>query len=97
MDEKTGRLPCALVVDAKALYDCLKSEAPQLTGDKRTQIEALVMKEKMTTTGCLLKWMSSEFQLAHGLTKVASMQLMADRKRTHMFTLQSDQNFTAAK
>lgn len=41
-----------VVVDGKAFYDCLKSEALQLTGDKRSL--ALVIKEKMTTTGCFL-------------------------------------------
>ena len=40
-------LQSALVIDAKALYDCLRAETPQLQGDKRTKIEAMIVKEKM--------------------------------------------------
>ena len=37
----------ALVVDAKALYDSIRAEVPQLSGDKRTGIDVIIAKEKM--------------------------------------------------
>ena len=40
-------LQSALVIDAKALSDCLRAETPQFQGDKRTKIEAMIVKEKM--------------------------------------------------
>ena len=87
----------ALVIDAKALYDCIKSEVPQLQGDKRTKIEVMVVKEKMEDMGTCLRWVSSEVQLSDGATKIAARQLFADRLRTHQFSLKSDASFVAAK
>ena len=81
----------ALVVDAKALYDSLKAEVPQLQGDKRTKIEVMVTKQKMLEMGTALRWVSSEVQLADGVTKSSARQLLADRLRTHQISLQADQ------
>ena len=97
IDERKALLPSALVVDAKALYDSLKAEIPQLQGDKRTKIEVMVTKEKMLECGTRLRWVSSEVQLADGATKTSARQLFADRLRTHQFTLVADQTFQASK
>ena len=97
IDERKVLLPSALVVDAKALYDSLKAEIPQLQGDKRTKIEVMVTKEKMLECGTRLRWVSSEVQLADGATKTSARQLFADRLRTHQFTLVADQTFQASK
>ena len=97
VDERKALLPSALVVDAKALYDSLKAEIPQLQGDKRTKIEVMVTKEKMLECGTRLRWVSSEVQLADGATKTSARQLFADRLRTHQFTLVADQTFQASK
>ena len=90
-------MPSALVVDAKALYDSLKAEVPQLQGDKRTKIEVMVTKQKMLEMGTALRWVSSEVQLADGVTKSSARQLLADRLRTHQISLQADQTFQASK
>ena len=87
----------ALVVDAKALYDSIRAEVPQLSGDKRTKIEVMIVKEKMQECQTLLRWVSSEAQYADGMTKPSARQLLTDRLRTHMFKLQADENFVAAK
>ena len=89
--------PSALVVDAKALFDSLKAEVPQLQGDKRTKIEVMVTKQKMIEMSTALRWVSSEVQLADGVTKTAARQLMADRLRTHEISLQADSSFQASK
>ena len=87
----------ALVVDAKALYDSIRAEVPQLSGDKRTKIEVMIVKEKMQECQTLLRWVSSEAQYADGMTKPSARQLLTDRLRTHMFKLQADEDFVAAK
>ena len=87
----------ALVIDAKALYDSLKAEVPQIQGDKRTKIEAMIIKEKMKECATEVKWVSSEVQYSDGLTKQAARQLLADRLRTHVLKLKSDMEFQAAK
>ncbi|CAL1145140.1 unnamed protein product [Cladocopium goreaui] len=79
----------ALVVDAKALYDSLKAEVPQMQGDRRSKIEVMVVKQKMDEVKTKLKWISSETQLADGVTKIAARQLLADRLRSHVFSLHS--------
>ena len=87
----------ALVVDAKALYDSIRAEVPQLSGDKRTKIEVMIVKEKMQECQTLLRWVSSEAQYADGMTKPSARQLLTDPLRTHMFKLQADEDFVAAK
>ena len=90
-------LPTALVIDAKALYDAIKSEVPQISGDKRTQIEVMIVKEKMKSMSTQLRWVSSEVQLSDGLTKTQARQLLADRLRSHRFSMVADSSFQAAK
>lgn len=55
------------------------------------------MKEKMQECQTLLRWVSSEAQYADGMTKPSARQLLTDRLRTHMFKLQADEDFVAAK
>ena len=63
----------ALVVDAKALYDSIRAEVSQLSGDKRTKIEVMIVKEKMQECQTLLRWVSSEAQYADGQTLSTSV------------------------
>ena len=87
----------ALVVDAKALYDSIRAEVSQLSGDKRTKIEVMIVKEKMQECQTLLRWVSSEAQYADGMTKPSARQFLTGRLRIHMFKLQADEDFVAAK
>ena len=48
----------------------------------------MVVKQKMDEMKTKLKWISSETQLADGVTKIATRQLLADRLRSHVFSLQ---------
>ena len=97
VDDFTLEMASALVVDAKALYDSLKAETPSLQGDKRTKIEVMVTKQKMLSMKSRLKWVSSEAQLADGVTKFSAWQLFADRLRSHHISLQADMSFQASK
>jgi len=91
-------MPSALVIDAKALYDTYHKETTVLgTACKRTAIELLVLKQTLRETGSVMRWVSSERQVADGLTKSAARQLFADRLRTQQYRLVFDESFTAAK
>ena len=85
LDVHDIQMQSALVVDAKALYDSLKAEVPQMQGDRRSKIEVMVVKQKMDEMKTKLKWISSETQLADGVTKIAARQLLVDRLRSHVF------------
>ena len=90
-------LPNALIIDAKALYDAVKAEIPQIRGDKCTQIECMIVKQKLKDLNAQLRWVLSEVQLSDGLTKIQAQQLLADRLRSHKISLVADSTFQAAK
>ena len=89
----------AVVVDAKALYDVLYRDELQANAgtDKRTYLEALVIKDKLRETKGHARWVSSERQYADGLTKIAASQLLADRLRTHQYSLVNDEDYQASR
>ena len=88
-----------LIVDAKALYDVLvKDEIQAATGaDKRTTIEALVCRDKLSCCNGKVMWVSSELQYADGLTKDSAAALLGQRLRSHMTRLKSDETVQASK
>ena len=87
-----------MVIDAKALYDTYHKETTVLgTACKRTAIELLVLKQTLWETDSVMRWVSSERQVADGLTKIAARQLFSDRLRTQQYRLVFDESFTAAK
>ena len=88
-----------MVLDAKALYDLLTKDEIQAAcgADKRTAIETLVCQDKLRACRASVKWVSSEMQYAESLTKADSSQLLADRLRTHVTKITSDEGFQAAK
>ena len=85
------------VIDANVLFDSIEAEVPQLQGDKRTKIEIMIVKQKMDEIGTKLRWISSEIKLADGVTRLRARQLLADRIRTNLLSLQADRTFQAAK
>lgn len=89
--------PATLVVDAKSLNDSLRKEHMLSITDKRTGIELMVLKERLTALNAKVRWQSSERQFADGLTKFAARQLLADRLRCGELMLVWDPHFTAAK
>ena len=88
----------ALVVDAKSLYDSLKKEAPvQGSSDRRTAIEQIGLKQSLLSVGATVRWVSSERQMADGLTKISARQLFADRLVRQNYRLVHNSTYTAAK
>ena len=84
--------------DAKALYDAALKENPAPScQDKRTSLEVLNIRQRLTRMHGRWKWVSCERQIADGLTKVAARQLLADRLRRGVLRLATDKQYTAAK
>ena len=96
-DKMIGEQPCAIVTDAKALYDSVRRESIQSSLDKRAALEILGIKESIRTMNAQWRWVSSERQLADGLTKLASRQDMADILKGGYVKLVHDPEFKAAK
>lgn len=86
-----------MVTDCKALYDCVKRETIQQATDKRVAIEALVIKDLLKDMACQFRWISSERQLADGLTKVGARQSFVERYRGGHVQLVADESYTASK
>ena len=88
---------CAVITDCKSLFDGIKRETIQQAADKRVALECLVIKELLNDTKCQWRWISSERQLADGLTKVSARQAFAERFQGQHVQLVADETFTAAK
>ena len=73
-------MPTAIVTDCKALCDLIQREGVQSSLDKRVDIEALVIKDLIKQVQGQLRWVSSERQLADGLTKIGSRQQFVFRR-----------------
>ena len=67
-----------LITDAKALFDSYHRESLiSSVTDRRISLEIRVVKEQMESLGGSPRWVSSERQLADGLTKDSARQLFA--------------------
>ena len=96
--EAKSTLKPVLVTDAKALYDSYHREGISSSLiDKRVSLEIRVMKERMECLGGSLRWMSSERQIADGLTKESARSLLASRLRHGRLKLTWGPSYTAAK
>lgn len=92
-----GGKECALVTDCKALYDAVQRETIQQATDKRVAIEGLMIKGLLTELRCQWRWVSSERQLADGLTKVSARQAFVERFRGGFVQLVADESYQASK
>ena len=94
-----SNLEPVLITDAKALFDSYHRESiVSSVTDRRISLEIRVVKEQMMSLGGTLRWvLSSERQLADGLTKDSARQLLADRLRHARVKFLYDPEYTAAK
>ena len=86
-----------VVTDCRALYDALNRANVATTQDKRVAIECLVIASMIKETGSILRWVSSERQLADGLTKVTARQDFVEQLKGGYIQLIFDPEFKAAK
>ena len=96
--EVPSTLEPIMVTDAKALYDSYHREGASGTVvDKRVSLEIRVMKERLQELNGRLRWMSSERQMADGLTKESARLLLAERLRHGCLKMCWDPGYVAAK
>ena len=97
LKEKSSLKP-TLVTDAKALYDSYHRESLiSSVTDRRISLEIRVVKEQLQSLGGNLRWVSSERQLADGLTKESTRQSLGDRLRHAKVKFLWDPDYVAAK
>ena len=80
-DDAARAMRSAVIIDARALYDAIHKETFQSSLDKRMAIETLVIRDGLKYTNSELHWVSSERQMADGLTKLEGRQHMSDLLR----------------
>ena len=88
---------CAMVTDCKGLFDAVKRETVQQATDKRVAIEGLLIKDMLRDLNCQWRWVSSERQLADGLTKVGARVAFVERFRGAHIQLVADESYQASK
>eukprot|EP00435_Cladocopium_sp_Y103_P032092 s331_g8.t1 len=88
---------CAMVTDCKGLYDAVQRETIQQATDKRVAIEGLLIKDMLKDLKCQWRWVSSERQLADGMTKVGARQAFVERFKGGYIQLVADETYQAAK
>ena len=93
-----SRLAPTLVTDAKALFDSYHRESlVSNVTDRRSSLEIRVVKEQISGLGGGLRWVSSDRQLADGMTKDSMRQQLADKLRHGRIKFLYDPNYVAAK
>ena len=87
-----------MITDAKALYDSYHRESliSNVT-DRRSSLEIRVVKEQIGSLGGSMRWVSSDRQLADGLTKSSMRQTLADKLRHAKIKFLYDPGYVAAK
>lgn len=69
-----------IVTDSRNFFDKLWKNTPIIKGaERRADIEALTVKESMSSTGLMLRWVHSDAQLANSNTKPS------EKHQIHLF------------
>ena len=69
-----------IVTDSRNFFDKLWKDTPIIKGaERRADIEALTVKESMSSTGLMLRWVHSDAQLANSNTKPS------EKHQIHLF------------
>eukprot|EP00435_Cladocopium_sp_Y103_P024799 s621_g6.t1 len=79
-DQIVQETPGILVTDSRNFFDKLWKDTPIIKGaERRADIEALTVKDSMSTTGLMLRWVHSDAQLANSNTKPS------EKHQIHLF------------
>ena len=101
----TKRIPAAMVVDAKSVYDAVqKGETASAAyraysmKEKYAALELMSVAENLRVQETPLLWVSSDAQLADGLTKAAAQDILKTfLMRNQTWNVKFDPQFVAAK
>ena len=67
-----SQIPGTVITDSKGLYDALaksQSSALGLKDDRKSAIECLALRQCMSQTSCLIRWVHSEAMVVDGMTQ----------------------------
>ena len=101
-EESARRVPGALVIDAKSVFDAFPKGAGTSAAfsmkEKYATLELLALSENMRKQCTALPWVSSDAQLADGLTKASAQDAFkAFMMKGHKWNVRYDPGFIAAK
>ena len=101
-EEATKKIDGALVTDAKSVYDAYHKGEGACSGfslkEKYSSLELLCLRENMTRQNTDLLWVSSEAQLADGLTKPGAQDhFKLFMQKGQKWNVKFDPSFIAAK
>ena len=63
------RIPVMMITDCKSLYDVVHSPSAPSISDRRTAIDAVIIKEGIHRMNATLRWIPTDRMIADGLTK----------------------------
>ena len=97
-----AKVEAAVVIDAKSAYDAYHqgdgASAAFSMKEKYSALELLSIRENMTKANARLLWVSSDAQLADGLTKASAADLMKTfMMKGQLWNVKYDPGFVAAK
>ena len=100
--EIAAMIPGALVIDAKSVYDAVgkgeTASALYSMKEKYAALELMAVVEALTATNTPLLWVSSEAQLADGMTKAqAQDSIRSFLQNRQLWTVKYEPMFVAAK
>ena len=99
--ESTSRIPGALVIDAKSVFDSfhkgLGASAAFSLKEKYAALELMAITENLRRQNTPLLWVSSDVQLADGLTKASAADALHFLQRGQLWMIKYDPEFIAAK
>ena len=101
-EEASRKVPGALVIDAKSVFDAFHKGAGASAAfsmkDKYAALELLALSENMRKQDTALLWVSSDAQLADGLTKASAQDAFkAFMMKGQKWNVRYDPGFIAAK
>lgn len=101
-EETTKKIAGAMVIDAKSVFDAFHkgdgASSAFSMKEKYSALELLALQENMQKQNTALLWVSSDAQLADGLTKASAQDaFMTFMKKGQMWNVRYDPGFIAAK
>ena len=98
----TCQIPAAMVVDAKSVYDAVQkgetANSAYSVKEKYAALELMAVSENLRLQRTPLLWVSSDAQLADGLTKAAAQEVMKNfLQQGQTWNVKFDPQFVAAK
>ena len=98
----TSQIPAAMVVDAKSVYDAVQkgetASAAYSMKEKYAALELMSVAENLRLQNTPLLWVSSDAQLADGLTKSAAQEVIKNfLMRNQTWNVKFDPQFVASK